>query len=285
MSGIGVHVDTPVEHGSSILANTGTNHCFATWMVLDEVGNIVNDTCNSNKTTTILGLVDVIIPFHDWKLVKWDTPVKFGSLLVKLLLLLLDTALLNFVGTELLEIVGKTKLLHRPDEPFGWVILVPLDSIAVVGWEFVVEIVVSFSKSDQGSQDVVTWGVAVIEWLVTKPMSKGIDTEGGLLNEEDTEDATIDESTEPVTPAETCNKGWEDQTHEEDDLEVVSVLPDDDGIFVEIRDVCSANSFRVLLHDHPSEVRVHEALADRVRILLRVCVSVMCSVISGPPSY
>jgi hypothetical protein len=36
----------------------------------------------------------------------------------------------------------------------------------------------------------------------------------------------------------------------------VLVLPDNNGIIVEIRDVGAADALRVLLHDHPADVRV-----------------------------
>lgn len=62
---------------------------------------------------------------------------------------------------------------------------------------------VTFAKCDKGGEDMVARGVAVIEGLVTKPVSERIDAEGGLLDEEDAKNACIDESTEPVVPSET----------------------------------------------------------------------------------
>ena len=63
------------------------------------------------------------------------------------------------------------------------------------------------------------------------------------------------------------------------------MLPDNDGVLVEIRDVGAANTLGVLFHKHPSEVRVQETLADGVWVFLSIGVSVMGSVISRPPSY
>jgi hypothetical protein len=120
--------------------------------------------------------------------------------------------------------------------------------------------------------------------LITEPVSKGVDAEGGLLDEEDAEDTSVDQSSHPVTPTDTGNQAWEDETHEDDGLEVVAVLPDDDWVIVEIGDVSTADTLWVLLHEHPAEVGVEETLADRVWVLVGIGVSVMCSVISGPPS-
>ena len=116
------------------------------------------------------------------------------------------------------------------------------------------EVVVTFTERDKSSYDVVARRITVIEWLFTEPVSERVDAESGLLNEEDAEDATVDKSTPPITPSEASDKHREDQTHEEHDLEVVLVLPDNDRVFIEIRDIGPANSFRVLLHQHPAEV-------------------------------
>jgi hypothetical protein len=61
-------------------------------------------------------------------------------------------------------------------------------------------------------------------------------------------------------------------------------LPDNDGVLVEISDVCASDAFGVLLHDHPSEVGIEETLADRVRVLVGVGITVVSTVVSSPPS-
>jgi len=284
VSGVGVVVDTTVEHGGGILANTGVDHGLTAGVVLDEISHIVDNTSDSNQTAAVLGLLDIVVPLHDGELLQGGTPVQLGALLVNLLLQLLDAALLDFVGTELLQVIGETQLLPGPDGPLGRVILVPLDGIAVVGGELVVEVVVSLTESDKGSDNVVTGRVAVVEGLVTEPVSQRVDAESGLLDEEDTEDTGVDESTEPVTPAKTSNEHGDDQTHTEDNLEVVAVLPDDDWVLVQIRDVGSANSLGVLLHDHPAEVRVPETLANGVRVLFGIGVTVVSTVATSPPA-
>lgn len=115
-------------------------------------------------------------------------------------------------------------------------------------------------------------------------MGEGVDTEGSLLDEANSEDTGIDEATDPVTPTETGNEGREDETHGENALDVVAVLPDDDGVLVEIGDVGSALSLRVLLEDHPADVGVEETLSDGVGILLGIGVTVVSSVAVRPPS-
>lgn len=253
-------------------------------MVLDEVGNVVDYTGDGHKSLAVLGLLDKIVPVNDGELLEWETPVKLGALLVELLLLLLEAALLNLVLAESLEVGGETELLPGPDAPLGRVILVPFDSVAVVGRELVVEVVVTLAKGDQGSDDVITRAVAVVKGLLPEPVGKRVDTEGGLLDDENTEDSSVDEATPPVAPAETGDQSRESQSHEEDDLDEVGVLEDNDRILVKIGDIGTAGTLGVLLNDHPAEMAVKQTLPDGVGILLGVGISVVSAVTLGPPA-
>ena len=130
----------------------------------------MDNTCDSDEAAAVLGLVLEVVPLHDWKGVEGYAPVQLRTLLIELLLQLLYSALLNLILLELLKIEGKTKLLPQPDGPFGGIILPKLDGVAIIAGEFVVEIVVTFSKGDESREDVVTRRVAVVEWLVAKPV-------------------------------------------------------------------------------------------------------------------
>jgi len=153
---VAVHVNSAIEHSSGILANTRADHSLATGMILDEIGHIMNDASNGDEATTVLALVNIVVPFHDRELLERNTPVKSGTLLIKLLLMLLEAALLNFIASELLEVICETELLVNPDEPLGRIILMPFDGVAVVGGKLVVEIVIAFAESNQGSDDMIT---------------------------------------------------------------------------------------------------------------------------------
>lgn len=284
MSGVGVVVDTAVEHCGGILTDTRVDHSLATGVVLDKVGDIVDNAGDRDEPTTILGLLDVLVPLHDGKLVQRSTPVQPGALLVDLLLQLLQTALLDLIGTELLQVVCEAELLPDPDSPLSGVVLVPFDGVAVVGGELVVEVVVSLTKSDQSGNHVVTGGVAVIEGLVSQPVGQGVHAEGGLLDEEDTQNTGVDETTEPVTPAETRDQHGDEKTHGEDDLEVVAVLPHNDGVLVKIRDISTADALGVLLHDHPAQVGVEQTLADGIGVLVGIGVTVVSTMVASPPA-
>ena len=125
-------VDTTVENGGCVLSNTGRDESLSTRVILDEVGNIVDNTSNSDESAAVLGFGLVIIPVDDRQLLERNTPVESLSLLVELLLQLLETALLNLVLLKLLQVVGESELLPDPDSPLGGVVLMPFNSIAVV---------------------------------------------------------------------------------------------------------------------------------------------------------
>jgi len=73
----------------------------------------------------------------------------------------LSSAHLDFVGWEDLQVVGKTEESECADEPFGWVVVVELDSVSVVIGELVMEVVISLSESEESSDDGVTRSVLV----------------------------------------------------------------------------------------------------------------------------
>ncbi len=229
-------------------------------------------------------MLNIVVPLDNGKLIKRDTPVELSALLINLLLELLDTTLLNLVGTELLEVGGEAKLAPEPDGPFGGIVLVPFNGIAVVRGELVMEVVVTFTESDESSDEMIPWAVAVIEWLVTEPVGKRVDAEGSLLDEEDTEDTSVDEAALPIVPKKSSNGRGEDQAHKQDNLDVVLVLPDDDGVFVQIGDICAADTLGVLLHDHPSEMAVEKTFADAVGILVGVGVAMVSAMVTAPPA-
>ena len=280
MGSVGVVVDTTVEDGGGIFTDTRTDEGLSTWVLFDECSYVMDNTSNSDECLTILGARYIIFPIHDWKLLEWNTPIKSLSLLVEFLLQLLETSLFDFVVLELLEIISEAELLPDPDRPLCRVILMPFDSIAVIRGEFVVEVVVTLSECDESCDNVITRRVAVIEWLITEPMCQRVDTEGSLLNDENSENSRVDESSPPISPSEAGNQRRENHAHEDNALDVVSVLPDNDGIIVEVGDVGTADSLWVLLQQHPSEVRVDETLANGVWVLVGIGVTVVSSVIS-----
>jgi len=74
----------------------------------------------------------------------------------------------------------KSKLLAHPDEPLGRIVLIPLDSVAVVHWELVVEVVVTFANGDECSRKVVPGGMLIVEGSSSEPVGERVNAECGL---------------------------------------------------------------------------------------------------------
>jgi len=125
-------VDTTVENGGCVFANSGSDECFSTGMFSDEISHVVDYTCDGDESATILGFGLVIVPADDWELFKGNTPIEGLALLVELLLELLEAALFDLILFELLQVIGESELLPDPDGPFCGIVLMPFDSIAIV---------------------------------------------------------------------------------------------------------------------------------------------------------
>lgn len=115
-------------------------------VVGDELRYIVDDTCDGDEAATVGSLFHIVVPFYNGQLFERHAPVEPRTLLVELFLRLLEATLFNLVLLELLQVVGQTDGLAGPDEPLGWVVLLPFDCVPVVRRKLVVEVVVSAAK-------------------------------------------------------------------------------------------------------------------------------------------
>lgn len=275
-------VDTTVEYSGTILTNSGFDQNTSTRVTVDEISDIVDDTRDDNEVT-LLGSLTELIEFNHRKLVDRNTPVKTVTPSVELLLLLLDDALLNGVLREALQVVSQSDLVAGPDEHLSGVPLVPLQGVTVVTRELMMEVVVSLTHGDECGQDVITRSVAVIEGLFTDPVGQRIDTEGGLVNKEETHNASIEQTTLVVTPSETTNEHGGNVSSSNKPPHVVLVLRNDKLIGKQIADVSTALQSGILLEDHPTHVGEPETTLGIIGILIGVSVSVVGTVTVRPP--
>lgn len=119
---VGVVVNTTVEDGGGVLADSRLDDGLSAGVLLDKVGNVVDDTSDQNESTALISLGLEVVEIHDGKLFERNTPVELSALAVDLLLELLNATLLDFVLAELLEVVGESELLPGPDAPLGGII-------------------------------------------------------------------------------------------------------------------------------------------------------------------
>ena len=110
-----------------------------------------------------------------------------------------------------------------------------------------------------------------------------VDEEGGVMNNDDSEQSTPDETThEPgkATEEEPSCHTWEDHADEESYQEDVSVLESKNWICLKVVDLFHSLFF--LSNHHPSDMGPEKALEDRIRIVIGICDEVVTSVIAAP---
>jgi hypothetical protein len=120
------------------------------------------------------------LPADNREVVRAGRPIKTHRLLVEPLQFHCELTLFDFILREDLKVGSKAEELHGCDEPLGGVILIPLDGIAVIHWELVMEIMVTLSEGDECGEHVIARSVLVVEGSLTKPVSERVDTEGRL---------------------------------------------------------------------------------------------------------
>jgi len=78
-------------------------------------------------------------------------------------------------------VTGESNFLASPDEPLGGVVLVPLNGVAVVHGELVVEVVVTFTNGDESGGKVVAGCMLIIERSLAEPVGERVNAEGRLF--------------------------------------------------------------------------------------------------------
>lgn len=103
-----------------------------------------------------------------------------------------------------------------------------------------------------------------------------------MVNKAQPGSASKEETTPPVSPAKTSDNGREDETHTQDQGNVVPVLPLHNPVLAQITDIGDSD-LSSGLDQHPSNVGPEEALLGGVGVKISVGVTVMGSVTSAPP--
>lgn len=163
-STVRVVVNSTVELGGHILADTVADVLFTTRMVLDKVLHIIQDAFDQDPFLVFIdNKVLEFIPGEHGQIFKTSAIGKLALDSSNLLFLHLDLALGHFVGGELLQIISETGKRKQLDEPLCGVVLIINNGIAIILREFVVEVVVSFTHGHKSSDPMVAWGVMIIE--------------------------------------------------------------------------------------------------------------------------
>ena len=167
-------VHTAKKGGGRVSADCPLDKMRPARVIIDERRAIMDEPVDGNEGPLLrLGLE--IVPADDREVIAGLRPVESLALLLKLPELHGELTLLDFVIGEALQVGGETELRHGPNEPFGWVVLEPLNGVAEIHRKLVVEVVVPLADGAERSEEVIAGSVLVVEWLVAEPMGKRID--------------------------------------------------------------------------------------------------------------
>jgi len=103
-----------------------------------------------------------------------------------------------------------------------------------------------------------------------------------VVNKDEPGSTGKEESTSPISPSESSDGSRNEESHGQKEREVVLVLPPNDPVLRQVRDIGNSN-LSSWLDNHPANVSPPETFVGRVWVELGVGVSVVCPVTSGPP--
>jgi len=184
------------------------------------------------------------------------------------------------------KVVRGTGDLAEPNQPLGRIPMVPLDTVTVVLGELVVEVVVSLTKGEQGTEPAVVAGMVGAEVLHSSTetgVGKGVDEESGVVDNHHLQQCSVEVATSPITPTKAADESRGKDAATEGDGEVVVVLEHDDGVRLEVTDIHVAVLGGVGVGEHPTDVGEVEAAIGIVGVLVGVDVAVVDTVVTSPP--
>lgn len=169
------------------------------------------------------------------------------------------------------------------DEPFGGVVLIPPDSIAVVRRELVMEVVISFSEGYESGDKVIPGRMSVVEWRLPEPVGERVKRKYAVVHQAHPHRSSVDVPAAPVAPEIPRDGGGDGEAHEEDQPHVPPLLPTHDRAFAEVAHV-GDTGVAPRLDEHPANVTPPKTVVCIVWIEVGVDVAVVSTVATGPPS-
>ena len=171
----------------------------------------------------------------------------------------------------------------KRDEPFGRVVLIPPDCVAIVGRELVMKVVISFPECDERGDQVVPWCMPVIERCLPEPVGERVERKYAVVHHAHPHGPRVDVPAPPVAPEIPRDGGGDGEAHDEDQPHVPPLLPAYDRALAEVAHVRDAG-LAPRLDEHPADVAPPETEVRIVRIEVCVDVAVVSTVATCPPS-
>lgn len=144
-----------------------------------------------------------------------------------------------------------------------------------------VKVVVALAKGEEGSDGAVLGSALVVIGELAEGVSDAVDAEGALEHGHSASNGGDVEASSPITPTKTTDQSGEDDAGEEGEGDVVLMLPDEEGVALEVADI-GLDSLLISLLEEPTHMGVPEATLDVVRVAVSVGVAVVSSVVQTP---
>ncbi len=171
----------------------------------------------------------------------------------------------------------------KRDEPFGGVVLIPPDSVAIISRKLVMKVVISFPKGDERGDQMVPGRMLVVERRLPEPVSERVERKYTVVHHAHPHRPSVDVPAMPVTPEIPRDGGGDGEAHEEDQPHVPPLLPAYDRALAEVAHVRDAG-LAPRLDEHPANVAPPKTAVRIVRIEVGVDVAVVSTVPTSPPS-
>ncbi|MNL02334.1 hypothetical protein D3C87_1228360 [compost metagenome] len=181
------------------------------------------------------------------------------------------------------EIPGQPAPGGGADQPLGGVELPPVDAVAVVVLEQVMEVVIPLAEGEEGQDAVVPRTVAIGEGLAAPDVGKGVDEEGGMVGHHHAQHPRQQQHAEQI-PMDQAEQQRDADVGGQGQGQIVPVLEGDHGVVLQIPHIAVVVvDLALVFPQHPADVGVPEAAARAVGILLVVIhVTVVTAVIGRP---
>lgn len=103
-----------------------------------------------------------------------------------------------------------------------------------------------------------------------------------VMDEDESCSSSVEVTSSPVTPKEAWNGSWDDESHQEEEPDVVGMLPTNDWVVVKVSDICDTR-FATGLEDHPTDVGPEETVMGPVWVQVGIGVTMVGTMAAGPP--
>lgn len=135
-------INTAKERRARVAPDELADKVLAARVLFEELGDVVDEARDEDERPVLRLLLEGL-PSDDGEVVRGGWPLEVVLRAAEALELHGELTLADFVIGEDLEMRSEADAAVGPDEPLSGVVLPPLDSVAVVHRELVVEVVVT----------------------------------------------------------------------------------------------------------------------------------------------